>query len=86
MSYQLELSRTALKGLAAIPPNMRRRLADSISALADDPRPPASRQLQGEPQGFRRLRVGDYSIIYHYDTESRVVTVLRVAPRGRVYR
>lgn len=85
MSYGLEVSRTALKGLAAIPEKTRGRLAEAISGLAANPRPAASRQLQGEPRGFRRLRVGDYRVLYQVDEDEQSVVVVRVGPRGSVH-
>ena len=86
MRYRLELSRTALRGLEQLPPQMRERLTAHLSGLTTDPRPLHSRHLQGHLTGFRRLRVGDYRAIYQVDDEQQCVTVVRVGPRSSVYK
>jgi len=85
VSYRLEFTRTAIKGLSQLHPQANRRLKERILRLADDPTPPDSRQLAGQPAGSRRLRVGDYRVLYQVDDEARVVTVMKVGPRGSVY-
>ena len=85
MSYRLEFTRTALKGLTQLHPQVNRRLKEPILLLADDPEPPGSLQLAGQPAGSRRLRVGDYRVLYQVDEEARVVTITKVGPRGTVY-
>ncbi len=57
----------------------------AISALADGPRPPGSVRLQG-PEGFHRVRVGDYRIIYLIEERVLLICVVRVAHRKDVYR
>ena len=86
MSYGVEVSRSALKGLASLPPEVGRRFAARIEALADDPRPPGTRSLKGDMEGLRRLRVGDYRAIYHVNDDERTIAILRVGHRGSVYR
>lgn len=85
MRYRLEFTQTAGKGLAQLPEQVRGWLAISIAGLADSPRPPTSRQMRGEVPGYRRLRLGEYRIAYHVD-DARVVMVVRVGPRGSVYK
>ncbi|MHB8997347.1 MAG: type II toxin-antitoxin system RelE family toxin [Armatimonadota bacterium] len=85
MSYRLDFSRTAIRGITQLHPQVNQRLKERILALADDPKPPGSRQLVGQPAGSRRLRVGDYRVLYHVDEEARVVTIMKVGPRGSVY-
>ena len=63
----------------------RRRIADRIRGLADDPRPVGCARLAGRKDRLR-LRQGDYRILYSIDEEKRVVTVVRIAHRRDVYR
>jgi mRNA interferase RelE/StbE len=54
-----------------------------MEALADDPYPRSSRKLSGRDE--RRLKVGDYRVLYLVDGEDRTVTVTRVGHRQGVY-
>lgn len=51
--------------------------------LAQDPRPPGARALQGRP-GLR-VRVGDYRILYTVDDDVLLVVVVRLGHRRDVY-
>lgn len=55
-----------------------------MRALAQNPRPPGIRRLQGRA-GWR-IRIGDYRVIYEIDDEQRVVEVLKIAHRREAYR
>jgi len=37
-------------------------------------------------EGAFRYRLGDWRLLYHVDTEARVLTVLNIRPRGGAYR
>ncbi len=51
--------------------------------LAQDPRPPGARALQGRP-GLR-VRVSDYRIIYTVEDDVLLVVVVRLGHRRDVY-
>jgi mRNA interferase RelE/StbE len=82
--YRIEAEPGVLRGLRDIPAADRRRIAERVSRLADDPRPAGSEKLTGT-DGYR-VRQGNYRIVYRIDDADRVVTVTRVAHRGDVYR
>ncbi|RKX52600.1 MAG: hypothetical protein DRP30_05935 [Thermotoga sp.] len=42
--------------------------------------------LQGEWKNFRRIRVGDYRVIYTLGGEIKVILVVRIRHRRDVYR
>jgi mRNA interferase RelE/StbE len=48
------------------------------------PEGPATTALVG--RDARRLRVGDWRVLYRIDTAACSLTILRVLPRGRAYR
>jgi mRNA interferase RelE/StbE len=83
--YEIEVRASARKELARLPNTAQRAIADAIDALATDPRPPISEKLRGRGDQ-RRLRVGDYRVIYTIDTGRVVIEVVRIAHRKDVYR
>jgi mRNA interferase RelE/StbE len=64
---------------------VRARILRKVEALADDPRPPGVIPLTGS-QDLWRMRVGDYRVVYMIADNQLIVTVVRVASRGQVYR
>ena len=86
MKYHVEITRRAMEGLAALPAGIRSDLSDRIAELAADPLPYGAEPLRDEFAGCRKLRVGDYRIVYAVERESRSVVVLRVGHRHNVYK
>jgi len=56
----------------------------AIERLSVNPEGPATTALVG--RDGRRLRVGDWRVLYRVDLVAGHLTVLRVLPRGRAYR
>jgi mRNA interferase RelE/StbE len=69
-----------------MPRKLAQRLRDKLEHLAKDPYAlnPNVTKLQDRP-GYR-LRVGDWRVIYEIQGQELVILVLKVAPRGEVYR
>jgi mRNA interferase RelE/StbE len=86
VAYRVDIKRSARKAIDRIPQRKaRRRVEDRIEALAQDPRPPESRQLRGELGVYRRVREGSYRIVYEVRDEELVVLVVLVGQREGVY-
>ena len=64
---------------------MQTRVAQKIDALAKDPFPSGSVKLEAQGD-LRRIRVGDYRVIYQVRQKTLVVFVIRIKKRGDVYR
>ena len=84
MSYSVKIKRSAAKELSRITIPERQRLANAIDRLAENPL--TGTALKGELRGLRRIRVGDYRIIYEVQDRQLVVLVVRVRHRREVYR
>ena len=84
-THRVALVPRAERELAALPKEAQARIDVRILALSQDPRPPGVKKLQGE-EGFYRIRVGDYRVVYSIDDKDLLVLVVRIAPRGEVYR
>lgn len=82
-AYRIELRPAAVRALRKLDPQVRRRIQGAIALLAQDPRPPGARALQGRP-GLR-VRVGDYRIIYTVEDDVLLVVVVRIGHRRDIY-
>ncbi|MDQ2845173.1 MAG: type II toxin-antitoxin system RelE/ParE family toxin [Actinomycetota bacterium] len=82
-AYRIELRPAAVRALRKLDPQVRRRVQGAIAVLAQDPRAPGARALQGRP-GLR-VRVGGYRIIYMVEDDVLLVVVVRVGQRRDVY-
>lgn len=81
--YRVELRPAAVRALRKLDPSVRQRVQGAIALLAQDPRPPSTRALQGHP-GLR-VRVGDYRIIYTVADDVLLVVVVTVGHRRELY-
>ena len=83
-SYAVEIRRSAIKELDAIPTADLGRVMSRIQALGSNPRPPGSEKLTGAEQ--YRVRQGVYRILYEVDDTRRTVTIVKIGHRREVYR
>jgi len=84
--YKIIFKKKAAKSLNKLPHNVVKTIRERLEAVASDPyaEHPNAKKLQGR-DGYR-LRVGDWRIIYEIQNEQLVILVLKVAPRGEVYK
>ena len=82
--WKIKLHRKAKHELERIHPTWRERIISKIKKLADDPF--VGEKLLGEWQNFRKLRVGDYRIVYTVEKDIRIVAVLHIGKRGDIYK
>jgi mRNA interferase RelE/StbE len=68
-----------------LPQDLQNRIQPKIDALATEPRPSGVKKLKGEENTYR-IRVGSYRVIYEIKDDVLLVTVIRVAGRGEVYK
>jgi mRNA interferase RelE/StbE len=82
--YALDIKPSARKELENLSNTLIARLVPKIDGLAGDPRPSGCKKLHGY-KDFRRIRVGDYRVVYLIDDDRKIVSVTRVAHRRDVY-
>jgi len=84
MSYSISIKESAFKALSKIDKPQRLRLIDAIEKLKINPT--AGSVLKGEFTGLRRIRIGNYRIVYEVQNEQLVILVIRIAHRKEVYK
>lgn len=84
--YKIVIKKEAAKSLNRLPRNVAKTIREKLDAIAAHPyaEHPNAKKLQGR-EGYR-LRVGDWRVIYEIQNDQLVILVLKVAPRGEVYR
>ena len=83
MTYEIKISRGAVKQLASLPRSDYIAIKLKILSLSNDPRPDGVKKLKGR-SGYR-IRQGKYRIIYNIHDKTLTVIVLRVQHRKDVY-
>jgi mRNA interferase RelE/StbE len=84
-SYKVILKPSVDKDLRLLSKPAIARVVKSLEILAEDPFPRHALKLEGG-QGFYRLRLGNYRIIYSVNQERQEITVQHVRHRREVYR
>jgi mRNA interferase RelE/StbE len=85
MTYAITFRPKAGKEFFSLPKHVRIRLEARLEALSQDPRAGDTTKLKAR-SGAIRLRVGGYRVLYVVDHGARVINVLKVGPRGSVYK
>lgn len=83
MSYRIEVAPAVQKTIPALPGNFRQRIRRAISDLAQNPRPPQSKELDF-PLNFaepRRLRLEEWRIVYAIIEDIKLIAVVAVRKR-----
>jgi len=86
MFFKVKFTNRANRDLASVPETDRKRIKKKIDALAENPRPWGSEEMEGEFKGYRRIRVGDYRVIYLIRNKELVIVVVRIGHRREVYK
>ena len=84
MGYSIRIEKHAAKTLEKLDLETQKRVVTAIRNLATDPRPPGSKKMKSR-EG-RRIRVGDYRVIYGIHDDQLLVSVAKIGHRGDVYR
>ena len=83
MKYKIQIEKPAVKFIQKLPAPDKERVLRAINKLPDDG---DIKQLKGQKSnGFFRLRVGNYRIIYTVDHGELIVCVVDAGNRGQIY-
>ncbi len=80
---RIEWATKAVKDLRRLAAPVRTRIIAKIEQYAADPASLANNVIQLTNSPYRRLRIGDYRVLFRGDTQSTVV--LRVRHRSDAY-
>ena len=84
VTYSIQIKQRAARELRRVPENARRRIIGAIDDLRANPL--RGGVLKGDLRGLRRLRIGDYRVVYEVQHSALVVLVVRIAQRAAAYR
>ena len=84
--YQIRYRSSAAKILQRMPNNIAKTIVRKINQLAENPYAPNNNvtRLRGEP-GYR-LRIGDWRVLYEIHDDTLIIEIVKIGPRGGVYR
>ena len=85
MPYRVDFLEEAAQDWLNLDYSVRKRLAQAIERLKTNPRQYGD-SLSGPLHGLRRIRTGDYRIVYKVIEETTTVEVGAVCHREDVYR
>jgi len=84
MKWKVKIHRKAYQELERIHPKYKNQILKKIHALAENPY--VGEKLHGEWQGFRKIRVGDYRIVYTVEEEVKILFIVKIGHRKDVYK
>ncbi len=80
----LRIKQSAFKELQRLDKKERIHVVSAIDQLAENPH--IGKLLKGELSGLRRIRSGNYRVIYEINDGEVIILVLRIAQRKQLYR
>lgn len=81
---KISYTKKAMKDLAKMPRNTQQNVRAKINQYADNPASLANNVIKMTGEVGYRLRVGSYRV--RFDENDTVIDILRVLPRGEVYK
>ncbi len=85
--YEIVLTREAQKDYQKLTKSVARRVNQCLNSLRENPlRYPQAIPLKGKLAGFYRWRVGDWRVVYDVNRDEKIVIVLQITHRSKVYK
>lgn len=83
--FEVKFTNKAFKEVEKLDPDIKLQILEAIEDLERDPRPQNSIQLSGELSDYRRLRTGNYRVLYQIKDQKLEIVVLRAGHRKDIY-
>lgn len=80
----LVISKSAGKNLSKLPFTVHKRTIKALTQIQQNPIKGV--KLHGELGEFYKLRMGNYRIVYQFDSDSKTVIVVKIEHRQGVYK
>jgi mRNA interferase RelE/StbE len=86
INYTVIISIDAQEFFESASGTLQKKLDRCFDILKIEPRNyPNIKALKGDLSGYYRYRVGDYRVVYEIDDTLKLVTILLIAHRSKVY-
>ena len=85
-SWRVELILKAQDTLAKLDRPMRQRVIDRLEWLAANFNTIQPAPLHVDWQRYFKLRVGDWRVIYNFESSARLITVHQIDRRDKIYK
>jgi len=82
--YQINWKKSAVKSARKLPEQIKKNILEKIEELFVKPQ--KGELLKGDLENLRRIRVGDYRIIYWVDKEKKEILIVKIGRRGDIYK
>lgn len=86
MNYLVQFTPEAFDDLAGLDTTIARRIAEKIQRLADNFDLIQPEPLIGRYAHLFKLRVGDWRVLYTFDSVQHCITIHVIAHRSKVYK
>ncbi|QJD83277.1 type II toxin-antitoxin system RelE family toxin [Cohnella herbarum] len=85
--YRVIFSGEAEKSLKNLEKDTIRRIFNALQQLSEKPyENPHTKKMKGKEGNYYRLRVGSYRVIYEIKNNELIIYVVRLGPRGDIYK
>jgi mRNA interferase RelE/StbE len=85
MSYDIEFKSEAMIELETLTSTIQDRILRKIRWLSENFEELTPQALSADLSGLFKLRIGDYRVIYSFDTEARLITIHKIGHRRDIY-
>ncbi len=82
--YEIIFSRQASKFISTLPEGYKNNIKSVFEKLKENPYSYPYKKIKGETNLYR-VRVGRYRILYEIDKNSKLIVVIKIDKRERVY-
>lgn len=83
-AYSVIVAKSPRKRLSQLPPHIQQRIKNNLKSLSVNP--DQGLKLFGQFKNYKKLRVGDYRIIYSINKSKQQISILKIEHRQGVYK